>query len=390
LQNQVHAILKRILTQGDAAVAALARRWDQSSLKPGQWKVPRPQWRAALRRLPADKRAVLGAAARQVESFHREEKRRLAGSWTRSRAGLVLGQRVQPVDSVGLYVPGGRFAYPSTVLMTAIPARVAGVRRLVMTTPPRHLTDEVLAAAELAGVDDIFQLGGIAAVGALAYGTRTVPRVDLIVGPGGAWVTEAKRQVFGQVGIDLLAGPSEIVLLADQSAPPGFAAADMMAQAEHDPLARATLISPDAAVLRAVEKAIEARFRPQCRFLKARDWRHAAEQANALAPEHLSLMVRRPRALLPRIRHAGAIFLGPWSPVAAGDYWAGPSHVLPTGRSARFSSGLSVQTFMKRSSVISLSKQVIRRNAAAIARFAEAEGLVYHAASVTARLKGMS
>jgi histidinol dehydrogenase len=291
------------------------------------------------------------------------------------------------VDSAGLYVPGGRFAYPSTVLMTAIPAKVAGVRRIVIATPPRHLTDAVLAAASLAGVREIYQLGGVAAVGALAFGTRTVPRVDLIVGPGGAWVTEAKRQVFGEAGIDLLAGPSEIVLLADRSVPARYVASDMMAQAEHDPLARATLVSPDASVLRAVRGEVEPRFRAQCRFEKVRDWARAAARANALAPEHLSLMVRRPKALLPLIRNAGAIFAGAWSPVAAGDYWAGPSHVLPTGGSARFSSGLSVQTFLKRSSLIEVSRAAIRRKARSIAALAESEGLVRHAASLRARLE---
>ncbi len=343
--------------------------------------------RKALRDLPPDRRAILTSAARNIERFHREELRRLPRSWRKSANGLLIGQKIGPLDSAGLYVPGGRFAYPSTVLMTAIPARVADVRRVVITTPPRHLTQEVLAAAALAGVDEIYQLGGVAAVGALAFGTRTVKRVDIIAGPGGAFVTEAKRQVFGESGIDLLAGPSEIVLLADASVPPEYAAADMMAQAEHDPLARAHLVSPDAKVLARVKDAVEPRFRSQCRFIKAAGWSQAVDEANALAPEHLSILVRNPEKLLKGLRNAGAIFIGPWSPVAVGDYWAGPSHVLPTGRSARFSSGLSVQTFMKRSSLIQLSKGTIRKQAGAIAGLAEAEGLIYHAASLRARQK---
>jgi len=298
-----------------------------------------------------------------------------------------VGQKVSPVDAAGLYVPGGRYAYPSTVLMTAIPARAAGVRRIVMTTPPRHLTAEVMAAAALAGVDEVYQLGGVAAVGALAYGTKTVKPVDLIVGPGGVWVTEAKKQVFGDVAIDALAGPSEIAVVADLGAPPSFAAADMMAQAEHDPEAVAWLLYRDSRVKDAVKAQIAVRFLSQCKFEKIKDWDRAVERVNEIAPEHLSLMVKNPERLMKKIRHAGAIFLGPWSPVAAGDYWAGPSHVLPTGGSARFSSGLSVQTFMKRSSVIGLSRSVMKRQAAGIARLAEAEGLVYHAASVRARLK---
>jgi histidinol dehydrogenase len=385
LQNKVRTILNQIKRQGDPAVARLLRRWDGVSLKPREWRVPLDRVRKALRDLPSARRSILLDAARQIERFHRAERKHLVSTWSRTKGGLTVGQLVRPVESAGLYVPGGRFAYPSTVLMTAIPAKVAGVERIVMATPPRHLTAEVLAAAALAGVHEIYQLGGVAAVGALAFGTRTVASVDLIVGPGGAWVTEAKRQVFGEVGIDLLAGPSEIVLLADDSAPPSFVAADMMAQAEHDPLARATLISPSKRTLQRVRESVEPRFRLQCRFLKARDWAEAAGQANRLAPEHLSLMVRHPRAILPMIRNAGAIFLGPWSPVAAGDYWAGPSHVLPTGRSARFSSGLSVQTFLKRSSLIGLSKALIQKKARAISALAEAEGLVYHAASLRAR-----
>jgi histidinol dehydrogenase len=386
LRTKVGRLLDHIRRRGDSALVALLRRWDGVRLPPRAWRVAPARTRQALRRLPSDSRASLREAARRIRRFHEAERRRLTWEWSEKSGGLSVGQKVNPVDSVGVYVPGGRFAYPSTVLMTVIPARVAGVRRIVVATPPRHLTDEVLAAAHLAGADEIFQLGGVAAVGALAVGTRTVPKVDLIVGPGGAWVTEAKRQVFGEVGIDLLAGPSEIVLLADRSVPAKFVAGDMMAQAEHDPLARATVISPDRSVLASVKAAVEKKFLGQCRFLPARDWNDAAAKANGLAPEHLSLMVRHPRRLLSSVRNAGAVFLGPWSPVAAGDYWAGPSHVLPTGRSARFSSGLSVQTFLKRSSVIEVSRAALRRNGRLVARLAEAEGLVYHAASLTARL----
>jgi histidinol dehydrogenase len=387
LQAKVQRLLNDIRKRGDAAVAASLRRFDGVALPATRWRVPAAQVRAALASLPAAEKSVLTRAARRIEGFHREERRRAGASWSKKTGGVTVGQQVTPVDSAGLYVPGGRFAYPSTVLMTAIPARCAGVKRVAMTTPPRHLTREVLAAAALAGVDEVYQIGGVAAVGALALGTATVPKVDLIVGPGGAWVTEAKRQVFGDVGIDLLAGPSEIVLLADGSAPARFAAADMMAQAEHDPLARATVISTEKRVLDEVRAAVEARFRGQCRFLKAASWNAAVDKANELAGEHVALMVRRPRALLGRLRHGGAVFLGPWSPVAAGDYWAGPSHVLPTGRSARFSSGLSVQTFLKRSSRIEVSRAAIRREARSIARLARAEGLVFHAKSLVERTR---
>ncbi len=367
-------------------MAALLKRWDGVKLKPSQWRIPLSQGREALRRLPRERQTSLRDAARQVERFHRWERRRLGTTWAQTADGLTVGQRIVPVDSVGVYVPGGRFAYPSSVLMAALPAKVAGVRRIVMVTPPRHVTDEVLAAAALAGVTEIYRIGGIGAVGALAYGTRTIPKVDLIVGPGGAWVTEAKRQVFGEVGIDLIAGPSEVAVLADRTTSPRFAAADLMAQTEHDPLARAVLLSPDARTIAAVKGLVEKRFRPQCSFVKTKNWADAVAKANALAPEHLSLLVKKPERLLNGVRNAGAIFLGPWSPVAAGDYWAGPSHVLPTGRAARFMSGLSVQTFLKRSSIIRLSEPLMRKKARTIARLAEAEGLVYHAASLKARL----
>jgi histidinol dehydrogenase len=385
MYDKVRRILEDIRRRGDAAVAQALRRFDGVSLPPAQWRVKASELKSALGRLTPERRRILTDAARNIRFFHDEERRRAFKSWMVKRGEVLLGQQVTPVDAAGLYVPGGRFAYPSTVLMTAIPAKAAGVRRVVMVTPPRHLTDEVKAAAHLSGVDEVYQLGGVAAIGALAYGTKAVKPVDLIVGPGGAWVTEAKRQVFGAVGLDALAGPSEIVLVADGSAPAAFVAADMMAQAEHDPLARSTVISPDARVLASVKAAVDKKFRGQCRFIKARSMDDAVEKANASAPEHLSLMVKNPQALLPRIRHAGAVFLGAWSPVAAGDYWAGPSHVLPTARSARFSSGLSVQTFLKRSSVMGIPEGVLKKNAASIAVLADAEGLVQHAASLRVR-----
>lgn len=383
---KVKALLRDICERGDVAVKAALRRFDRADLNPSKWRVPPERVKKALKTLPAERRRTLEECAQRIRAFHMAEKRHGSRSWRERMGGAILGQDVRPMDSIGAYVPGGRFAYPSTVLMTCIPARVAGVRRVVVCTPPQHLTADVLAAAALAEVDELYQIGGVAAVGALAYGTKTVRPVDLIVGPGGAWVTEAKRQVFGTVGIDMLAGPSEIVILADRSVPPEWVASDLMAQAEHDPLARATVISLDAQVLSNVRRAVDRSFRSQCRFLKARNWSGAVETANRLAPEHLALAVSRPKTFVSRLRNAGAIFVGGTSPVAAGDYWAGPSHVLPTARSARFSSGLSVQTFYKRTSVIEISKSTIRKASNSIARLAEAEGLRQHAGS--ARWRG--
>jgi histidinol dehydrogenase len=386
MKTKVTAILEDIQRLGDNALRSALRRFDGVDLKPAQWQIPLSRAKAALKNLPGDSRRTLEECAQRVRAFHRAELSHAPGSWRERIGGTVVGQEVRPVEAVGAYVPGGRFAYPSTVLMTCIPARVAGVRRVVVCTPPKHLTDEVLAAVALAEVDELYQIGGVAAVGAMAYGTKTVRPVDLIVGPGGAWVTEAKRQVFGNVGIDMLAGPSEIVILADRSVPPEWLAADLMAQAEHDPLARATLIATDARVLSSVRQAVDPAYRGQCQFLKAGNWSEAVDRANSIAPEHLALAVNRPGTFVPLIRNAGAIFVGGTSPVAAGDYWAGPSHVLPTARSARFSSGLSVQTFMKRTSVMEISRSMMIKASPVIARFAEAEGLRQHARS--ARLRG--
>lgn len=385
MKLKVDSFLRDVQRRGDVAVRAALRRFDGVDLVPSAWKIPLSQAKDALKNLPKNRRKTLMECAERIRSFHAAEKRHGPKSWRERVGGTVLGQDVRPIESVGAYVPGGRFAYPSTVLMTCIPARVAGVGRVVVCTPPKHLTAEVLAAVALADADELYQIGGVAAVGAMAYGTKTVPSVDLIVGPGGAWVTEAKRQVFGSVGIDMLAGPSEIVILADGSVPTEWLAADLMAQSEHDPLARATLISLDARVLSAVRQAVDPAYRGQCRFLKVRNWTEAVETANRLAPEHLALAVARPAPFVPRLRNAGAIFVGAASPVAAGDYWAGPSHVLPTARSARFSSGLSVQTFLKRTSVIEISKRTMGKAARPISLLAEAEGLRHHARSAGLR-----
>ncbi|MBK6881001.1 MAG: histidinol dehydrogenase [Elusimicrobia bacterium] len=385
MKNTVARYLEDIRRRGDRAVAVLLRRFDGLALGPRAWRVTADAPRRALRGLPRDRRRALEGAAGNIRFFHEAEKRHGARSWRVTAGGRTLGQDVRPVASAGLYVPGGRFAYPSTVLMTAIPAAVAGVPRIVVATPPRHLTPEVLAACALAGVHEIYRIGGVAAIGALAFGTATVPAVDLIAGPGGAWVTEAKRQVFGAVGIDMLAGPSEIAVVADGSVPAAYVAADLMAQAEHDPLARAVLISTDGRALAAIRAAVAPGFRAQCDFVKVPTLAAAARAASRRAPEHLSLAVRNPAALLEKIPNAGAAFLGPWSPVAVGDYWAGPSHVLPTGRSARFASGLSVQTFLKRTSVIAFSRPALRRAATDAALFAEAEGLAHHARSLEVR-----
>jgi histidinol dehydrogenase len=313
-----------------------------------------------------------------------------------------LGQRWTPLDAVGLYVPGGTAAYPSSVLMNAIPARVAGVVRRVICvpTPGGQLAPLVLAAAQLAGVEEIYRVGGAQAVAALAYGTETIAAVDKIVGPGNAWVAAAKRQVFGQVGIDAIAGPSEVLVLADAANDPEWIAADLLSQAEHDTAAQAIVVSTDAAFLGRVAQAVESQLRSlpraavargsweqQGALILAESWEEAASLANRLAPEHLELALAEPERLLPLIRHAGAIFLGRHTPEALGDYLAGPNHVLPTARTARFASGLSVLDFLKRTAVVDCPPEALRQLAPAAIRLAEAEGLEAHARSLALRLK---
>jgi histidinol dehydrogenase len=358
--------------------------------------VPRAKLREALKNLPKKEAAALRTAAARVRRFHERQR---AGSWRYADAdGTLLGQIVTPLDRVGLYVPGGKAAYPSSVLMNAIPAKVAGVREVVMVSPnPDPL---VLAAAAIAGVDRVIVVGGAQAVAALAYGTRAIPRVDKIVGPGNAYVAEAKRQVFGQVGIDMIAGPSEILVIADGTTPADWVAMDLFSQAEHDELAQAILLSPSKRYLDAVEseirkllpamprrEVISASMIGRGALIHTRSLAEACEISNRIAPEHLELSTAKPRLLLPKLRHAGAIFLGRWSSEAIGDYCAGPNHVLPTAGTARFSSPLGVYDFQKRSSLIGVSRAGARTLGRLASILARGEGLSAHARSAEMRME---
>jgi histidinol dehydrogenase len=358
--------------------------------------VPRARLEAALAALPAAQRGALTEAAARVRAFH---ERQLAQSWDYIEAdGTRLGQRVSPLERIGVYVPGGKAAYPSTVLMNVIPAQVAGVGEIVMVCP--NAAPMALAAAALAGVHKVISIGGAQAVAALAYGTEVVPRVDKIVGPGNAYVAAAKRQVFGQVGIDMIAGPSEILVIGDGSAPAEWVAMDLFAQAEHDEMAQSILLSPDERYLDAVEasmakllpalprrKVIEASLAVRGALILTRSLDEACALADRIAPEHLELSVEDPEALLPKLRHAGAIFLGRWSSEAVGDYCAGPNHVLPTSGTARFSSPLGVYDFQKRTSVIGVSQAGAATLGRLAATLAEGEGLQAHARSAELRFK---
>ena len=400
----VAEILAAVKNRGDAAVLEYTARFDGlSAATLAELELPRAQLARALDGLPAAQRDALEQAASRVRAYH---ERQLAQSWQYTEAdGTVLGQKVTPLDRVGLYVPGGKAAYPSSVLMNALPAKVAGVAELVMVVPtPRGEKNQlVMAAAAIAGVDRVFTIGGAQAVGALAYGTPTIAQVDKIVGPGNAYVAAAKRRVFGVVGIDMVAGPSEILVICDGVAPaPDYAdwiAMDLFSQAEHDEVAQAILISPDAGFIEAVAASID-RLLPQMprreviaaslaargALIEARSLDEACAIANRIAPEHLELAVAEPERLLPLVRHAGAIFMGCYSSEAIGDYCAGPNHVLPTSRSARFSSPLGVYDFQKRSSLIHVSRAGAQKLGRIASTLAQGEGLTAHARSAEYRV----
>ncbi|HSA88770.1 MAG TPA: histidinol dehydrogenase [Burkholderiales bacterium] len=390
VQKAVRRILADVRSRGDAAVRAYTQKFD--GVLPREFPVKE----SFLDAIPAEQAAALRAAHDRIRAFHEKQRQQ---SWDFADAdGTRLGQQVSPLERVGLYVPGGKAAYPSSVLMNAVPAKVAGVRSLVMASPnPSPL---VLAAAALAGVDRVLGIGGAQAIAALAYGTRSIPRVDKIVGPGNVYVAEAKRQVFGEVGIDMVAGPSEILVIADGSAPADWVAMDLFSQAEHDESAQAILLCPDEAYLNAVEASIRkllpgmerkstiaASLKARGALILTRDLEEACAVANRIAPEHLELAVRDPEKILPHVRTAGAIFLGQWSSEAIGDYCAGPNHVLPTSGTARFSSPLGVYDFQKRTSVIAVSKDAALSLGKIARTLAEGEGLTAHARAAEMRFK---
>ncbi len=395
----VAEIIAEVRARGDAALLDYTRRFDRLHLTAEQLRIPESQLDAAVMDCDPETVAALELAAERITDYHRRQKPEDLDY--RDDAGVRLGHRWTAVEAAGLYVPGGTAAYPSSVLMNALPAMVAGVERLVMTvpTPDGVIVPLVLAAARLAGVTEVYRVGGAQAVAALAFGTETIRPVDKIVGPGNAYVAAAKRQVFGTVGIDMIAGPSEILVVADADNRPDFIAADLLSQAEHDTAAQAILITDDAGFADAVEAAVQQSLESLPRTAIAREsWEahgavitvarlaEAVALIDRIAPEHLELAVADPDALARQVRNAGAIFLGRFTPEAIGDYLAGPNHVLPTARSARFSSGLSVLDFMKRSSVISCDAESLGRIDPAAVRLAEAEGLDAHAQSVALRL----
>ncbi len=400
--SDVRAIIEQVRQKGDDALTDLSMRYDKHALTAdlSSWRIGRDQCKVAYDMLLPDVRDALDMAAQRIRAYH--EGQLPQDRDYRDETNVRLGARWTAVEAAGLYVPGGRAAYPSSLVMNAIPAKVAGVDRLVVVTPTPHgkMNDLVLAAAHVCGVDEMWRIGGAQAVAALAYGTRRIQPVDVIVGPGNAWVAEAKRQLYGVVGIDMVAGPSEILVIADEKNDPDWIAADLLSQAEHDPASQSILITDDENYAAAVEDAVDVLLAQLDTKMVAREsWENngvvivvedlmaeAPALADRLAAEHVQLAIDEPEAMFAKIRHAGSVFLGRHTPEAVGDYVAGPNHVLPTGRRARFSSGLSVLDFMKRTSFISLDEKALGEIGPAAVALAEIEGLPAHARSVKVRL----
>jgi histidinol dehydrogenase len=398
----VRFILKDVRNRGDEALVHYTQVFDGLRIPIHQLQVKGSEVRGAYRKIPRDFLGTLKRAARRIRKFHQLRNKKWITSLKEEEKGIWIGQAIRPLERVGIYVPGGKASYPSTVLMAAIPAKVAGVQEILMVTPPQKegISPAVLVAADLAGVDRIYRIGGVQAIAALAYGTKSIPKVDKIVGPGNQYVAAAKRLVYGNVDIDMVAGPSEIVIVSDESTPASFVAADLLSQAEHDEMALAILITNSEAFGREVEKGVERQLSSLRRrkvalvslkrrgaILIVKNLEQAMKVVNRIAPEHLELAVSRPLSLIKSVKHAGAVFLGPHTPEAIGDYMAGPDHILPTAGTARFSSPLCVEDFIKRTNLMRFTRNALRRFEKDVKRFAEWEGLEGHSQAVQMRMK---
>ncbi len=402
LEKEVRSILEDVKKRGDEALIHYTQVFDGLRIPIHELQVKRSEVKEAYRKVPRDFLGTLKKATRRIKSFHQHLSKKLITTLKKVDKGIRLGQTMTSLERVGIYVPGGKASYPSTVLMAAIPAKVAGVQEILMVTPPQKegISPAVLVAADLAGVDRIYRIGGVQAIAALAYGTKSVPKVDKIVGPGNQYVATAKRLVYGEVDIDMVAGPSEIVILSDESIPPSFVAADLISQAEHDEMALAILITNSEAFGRIVKKELERQLSSLKRrnvaseslnrrgaILIVKSLEQAMQLVNRIAPEHLELFVSRPFSLIKGVRHAGAVFLGPYTPAAIGDYMAGPNHILPTAGTARFSSPLGVEDFIKRTNLVSFTRRALRRFEKDVKRFSEWEGLEGHYQAVQKRME---
>jgi histidinol dehydrogenase len=402
LEKKVRFILKDVRNRGDEALIHYTQVFDGLRIPIHQLQVKGSEVRGAYRKIPRDFLGTLKRAARRIRKFHQLRNKKWITSLKEEEKGIWLGQAIRPLERVGIYVPGGKASYPSTVLMAAIPAKVAGVQEILMVTPPQKegISPAVLVAADLAGVDRIYRIGGVQAIAALAYGTKSIPKVDKIVGPGNQYVAAAKRLVYGDVDIDMVAGPSEVVIVSDESTPASFVAADLLSQAEHDEMALAILITNSEAFGREVEKGVERQLSSLRRrkvalvslkrrgaILIVKNLEQAMKVVNRIAPEHLELAVSRPLSLIKSVKHAGAVFLGPHTPEAIGDYMAGPDHILPTAGTARFSSPLGVEDFIKRTNLMRFTRNALKRFEKDVKRFAEWEGLEGHSQAVQVRME---
>jgi histidinol dehydrogenase len=403
LEREIRSILKNVREKGDEALVHYTQVFDGVRISVERFQVRRDEIERAYEKVPQEFLRTLKRAARRIQRFHRSVSQRLLFQHVAEDGqGIRLGQMIRPIERVGIYVPGGKASYPSTVLMAAIPAKVAGVQEILMTTPPpkEGISPAILVAADLAGVDQIYRVGGAQAIAALAYGTASIPRVDKIVGPGNRYVTTAKRLVYGVVDVDMVAGPSEIVIIADEKTPPSYVAADLISQAEHDEMALAILITPSEVFGEEVRKELErqlsslkreriasASLKRRGAILIVKDLDQAIELANRIAPEHLELSISNAPSLTKGVKHAGAIFLGPHTPEAIGDYMAGPNHILPTAGTARFSSPLGVEDFIKRTNLMHFTQSALRRFEKDVKRFTEWEGLEGHYQAVQVRMK---
>ena len=401
-EKKVRFILKDVRNRGDEALVHYTQVFDGLRIPIHQLQVKGSEVRGAYRKIPRDFLGTLKRAARRIRKFHQLRNKKWITSLKEEEKGIWLGQAIRPLERVGIYVPGGKASYPSTVLMAAIPAKMAGVQEILMVTPPQKegISPAVLVAADLAGVDRIYRIGGVQAIAALAYGTKSIPKVDKIVGPGNQYVAAAKRLVYGDVDIDMVAGPSEIVIVSDESTPASFVAADLLSQAEHDEMALAILITNSEAFGREVEKGVERQLSSLRRrkvalvslkrrgaILIVKNLEQAMKVVNRIAPEHLELAVSRPLSLIKSVKHAGAVFLGPHTPEAIGDYMAGPDHILPTAGTARFSSPLGVEDFIKRTNLMRFTRNALKRFEKDVKRFAEWEGLEGHYQAVQKRME---
>jgi histidinol dehydrogenase len=402
LEKEVRPILEDVRKRGDKALVHYTQVFDELRIPIDQLQVKRSEVKEAHRKVPRDFLGTLKKAARRIHKFHQLLSKRLILSLKGEEKGIRLEQVMRPLERVGIYVPGGKASYPSTVLMAAIPAKAAGVQEIVMVTPPQKegISPAVLAAADLAGVDRIYRIGGAQAIAALAYGTKSVPKVDKIVGPGNQYVATAKRLVYGEVDIDMVAGPSEIVIVSDESMPSSFVAADLISQAEHDEMALAILITYSEALGGRVNQELERQLSSLKRrnvaaeslnrrgaILIVKNLDQAMQLVNRIAPEHLELLVSRPFSLIKGVRHAGAVFLGSYTPEAIGDYMAGPNHILPTAGTARYASPLGVEDFIKRTNLVSFTRGALGRFEKDVKRFSEWEGLEGHSQAVQVRIR---